>query len=96
MTETARRAGPVSHGRVLQIALPIVISNATVPILGAVDVEIEGSLPVIKPLDLEVDADQRVALLVDLNAATWLEAVDPDTHVVDPAVFANAIGVVVR
>ncbi|MCA9738547.1 MAG: hypothetical protein KC645_13050, partial [Gemmatimonadetes bacterium] len=67
-----------------------------VPILGAVDVEIEGSLPVIKPLDLEVDADQRVALLVDLNAATWLEAVDPDTHVVDPAVFANAIGVVVR
>lgn len=67
-----------------------------VPILGAVDVEIEGSLPVVKPLDLEVEPDQRVALLVDLNAATWLEAVDPDTHVVDPTVFANAISVVVR
>jgi MATE family multidrug resistance protein len=34
MAEVARA---VTHARVLKIALPIVISNATVPILGAVD-----------------------------------------------------------
>ncbi|MCX8508125.1 MAG: MATE family efflux transporter, partial [Rhodobacteraceae bacterium] len=28
---------PVTHRRVLRIALPIVLSNATVPLLGAVD-----------------------------------------------------------
>ena len=50
MTETARRAGPVSHGRVLQIALPIVISNATVPILGAVDTAVVGQIGLAAPI----------------------------------------------
>mgnify|MGYP001230475349 CR=1 FL=1 len=41
MAEAAR---PVTHGRVLKIAIPIVISNATVPILGAVDTGVIGQL----------------------------------------------------
>jgi len=34
----------ITHRRVLSIALPIVISNATVPILGAVDTGVIGQL----------------------------------------------------
>ena len=38
MTDTlADPPREVTHGRVLKIAIPIVIANATVPILGAVD-----------------------------------------------------------
>ncbi|MBC7163978.1 MAG: MATE family efflux transporter [Roseovarius sp.] len=47
MAETAR---PVTHGRVLKIALPIVISNATVPILGAVDTGVVGQLGLAAPI----------------------------------------------
>jgi MATE family multidrug resistance protein len=36
--------GPISHARVLRIALPIVLSNATVPLLGAVDTAVVGQL----------------------------------------------------
>lgn len=35
---------PITHRRVLAIALPIVLSNATVPILGAVDTGVVGQL----------------------------------------------------
>lgn len=35
---------PLTHKRVLKIALPIVLSNATVPILGAVDVGVVGQM----------------------------------------------------
>ena len=35
---------PITHRRVLSIALPIVLSNATVPILGAVDTGVVGQL----------------------------------------------------
>lgn len=35
---------PLTHRRVLKIAIPIVISNATVPILGAVDTGVVGQL----------------------------------------------------
>ncbi|MEI4234603.1 MATE family efflux transporter [Roseovarius sp. D22-M7] len=47
MTETARA---VTHARVLKIALPIVISNATVPILGAVDTGVVGQLGQAAPI----------------------------------------------
>lgn len=47
MAETAR---PVTHGRVLKIAIPIVISNATVPILGAVDTGVIGQLGEAAPI----------------------------------------------
>jgi MATE family multidrug resistance protein len=41
---------PVTHRRVLAIALPIVLSNATVPILGAVDTAVVGQLGLAAPI----------------------------------------------
>jgi MATE family multidrug resistance protein len=43
-------AEPVSHRRVLRIALPIVLSNATIPILGAVDTAVVGQLGLAAPI----------------------------------------------
>ncbi|GFE51259.1 MATE family efflux transporter [Roseobacter cerasinus] len=51
MTDTTSDAqAAVSHRRVLKIALPIVLSNATVPILGAVDVGVVGQLGAAAPI----------------------------------------------
>jgi MATE family multidrug resistance protein len=47
MTETLRE---VSHRRVLKIAAPIVLSNATVPILGAVDTGVVGQMGLAAPI----------------------------------------------
>jgi len=41
---------PITHKRVLAIALPIVLSNATVPILGAVDTGVVGQLGEAAPI----------------------------------------------
>jgi MATE family multidrug resistance protein len=41
---SAPGAGSLSHGRVLRIAVPIVLSNATIPLLGAVDTGVVGQL----------------------------------------------------
>ncbi len=43
-------ARPVTHRRVLAVALPIVLSNATVPILGAVDTGVVGQLGEPQPI----------------------------------------------
>jgi MATE family multidrug resistance protein len=43
-------AAPVTHARVLRVALPIVLSNATVPILGAVDTGVVGQLGTAAPI----------------------------------------------
>ena len=43
MAEAAARA-PLSHRRVLRIALPVVLSNATIPLLGVVDTAVVGQL----------------------------------------------------
>ncbi|WP_209597060.1 MATE family efflux transporter [Ruegeria sp. HKCCSP351] len=43
-------SAPISHGRVLKIAVPIVLSNATVPILGAVDTGVVGQLGQAAPI----------------------------------------------
>ena len=40
----------LTHGRVLKIAVPIVLSNATVPILGAVDTGVVGQLGTAAPI----------------------------------------------
>ena len=48
MAETAR--APIGHARVLKIALPIVLANATVPILGAVDTGVIGQLGQAAPI----------------------------------------------
>ncbi|MEM9578019.1 MAG: MATE family efflux transporter [Pseudomonadota bacterium] len=51
MSSSAERAAaPISHRRVLKIALPIVLSNATVPILGVVDVGVVGQLGEAAPI----------------------------------------------
>ena len=41
---------PITHRRVLHIAVPIVISNATIPILGAVDTGVVGQLGEAAPI----------------------------------------------
>lgn len=50
MTEAAAARTAISHRRVLKIALPIVLSNATVPILGAVDVGVVGQMGEAAPI----------------------------------------------
>ncbi len=47
---TADASGEVTHARVLHIAVPIVLSNATVPILGAVDTGVVGQLGAAAPI----------------------------------------------
>ena len=49
MTDAVAGA-PVTHRRVLAIALPIVLSNATIPILGAVDTGVVGQLGEAAPI----------------------------------------------
>ena len=43
-------ANALTHKRVLTIALPIVLSNATVPILGVVDTGVVGQLGEAAPI----------------------------------------------
>lgn len=43
-------ARPVTHGRVLKIAVPIVLSNITVPLLGAVDTGVVGQMGQAAPI----------------------------------------------
>ena len=51
MTEqTVSAQTAITHRRVLKIALPIVLSNATVPILGAVDVGVVGQMGEAAPI----------------------------------------------
>jgi hypothetical protein len=67
------------------------------PITGPIDIELESdSLAVTKPLNLSIDDQESVEILIDLNAASWLQAVDPSTSTVDATVFAELIAVVVR
>ena len=48
--DTGAAPRPITHRRVLTIAVPIVISNATVPILGAVDTGVVGQLGEAAPI----------------------------------------------
>ncbi|MGC3939241.1 MATE family efflux transporter [Roseobacter sp. EG26] len=67
MTETVIGApAAVTHRRVLKVALPIVLSNATVPILGAVDVGVVGQMGEAAPIG-------AVALgAIILSTAYWI------------------------
>ncbi len=47
---TAGPDAPLTHRRILKIALPIVLSNATVPILGAVDTGVVGQMGLAAPI----------------------------------------------
>ena len=46
----AAERAPITHRRVLHIAVPIVLSNATVPILGAVDTGVVGQMGAAAPI----------------------------------------------
>jgi multidrug resistance protein, MATE family len=46
----AEVVGPLTHRRVLKIAVPIVLANATVPILGAVDTGVVGQMGLAAPI----------------------------------------------
>ncbi len=50
MSKTDIRPESVTHKRVLSVAIPIVISNATVPILGAVDTGVVGQMGEAAPI----------------------------------------------
>ena len=49
-----------------------------------------------RPLNLDIGDGESVFLLIDLNANTWLQAVDPVLGVIMEEVFANAVSVSVR
>ena len=68
-----------------------------VPVIGEVRVELEDTaLTVTRPLTLDIGEGASVFLLVDLNAKTWLQGVDPVLGVIMEEVFANAVSVAVR
>ncbi len=50
MTDAAVAPAPVTNTRVLKIALPIVLSNVTIPILGAVDTGVVGQMGEAAPI----------------------------------------------
>ena len=67
------------------------------PVVGEVRVELgDVALVVTRPLNLDVGDGESVFLLIDLNANTWLQAVDPVLGVINEEVFANAVAVAVR
>ncbi|SDY12646.1 MATE family efflux transporter [Citreimonas salinaria] len=41
---------PITHRRILKIAIPILLANVTVPILGAVDTAVVGQIPAPEPI----------------------------------------------
>jgi hypothetical protein len=66
-------------------------------VVGEVRVELEDvALVVTRPLNLDVGDGESVFLLIDLDANTWLQAVDPVLGVINEEVFANAVAVAVR
>ena len=66
------------------------------PVVGEVRVELEDvALVVTRPLNLDCGDGESVVLLTDLNANTWLQAVDPVLGVINEEVFANAVAVAV-
>lgn len=72
----------------------LVINGDT--ITGPVEVDFEGSLEVFKPIDLSIPDTGRAEILIGLNAASWLQAVDPSTGQVDAAVFVNLVEITTR
>jgi len=68
-----------------------------VEVTGPIDVELEGpDLVVEQPLSVDVGDGEVVEILVDLNAADWLQAVDPVAGTVSAQDFASFIQVTAR
>lgn len=68
-----------------------------VPFTGSVEVDLEDEeLTVTRVLDLDIGSEATVFLDIDLNAADWLQALDPISGTIDAQVFANLVTVTVR
>ena len=68
-----------------------------VPFTGAVKVDLgDEDLTVTRALDLTIEADATVFLDIDLNAADWLQALDPESATIAAQAFADLVTVTVR
>lgn len=100
----AQRAVTLGSYTGLRIVFTDVVATVTggleiggVAFTGPVSVDLgSGSLTVERTLSLTVREDQTLAVLVDLDAPTWLDLLDPVTGTVAGADFAGAVGVAVR
>ncbi len=67
------------------------------PVVGPIEVRLEDiSLTVTKPITLAIRDGEVAEVLIDLNAASWLQAVDPITATVEAQVFADLVTVTIR
>lgn len=94
-------AGRYTELRIVFTKIQVEVSQGLViegqEITGEVDVELSGSdLPVTRPLDLVAVDGSMVTMRVDLNAQSWLTAVDPATQTINEDVFAGLVDVVVQ
>jgi len=68
-----------------------------VEVMGEVRVELDDTeYTVSRPLNLTIGDGESVVLLMDLNANTWLQAVDPVLGVITQGAFGDAVSVGVR
>ena len=68
-----------------------------VPVMGPVEIEIEDTVVTVdRSLNLTIGDAEVAVLVVDLNAASRLKALDHVSATVDAQVFANLITVVVQ
>jgi hypothetical protein len=63
------------------------------PILGRITVQLTTPVTIDVPVALRVTAGSEHRVLIDLNASTWLAAVDPSTLTVPAAAFRDALEV---
>jgi hypothetical protein len=66
------------------------------PITGTVTLDVAEPIIVDLPIALTVQPGSTHTLILDLNAGTWLSAVDPSTLKVPAASFRSAVGVSVN
>lgn len=98
VTPRAVPAGRYNRFRIIFSELEVQVDAGLIidgrEVTGPIDIEFEGdSLSVERPLPLDLDAGERVEILVDLNSQTWLRAVDPDIQSVADEIVANAIDI---
>lgn len=63
------------------------------PIIGRVTVQLTAPVTIEAPVALTVEAGSKHRVIIDLNASTWLAAVDPVTLTVPAAAFRSALEV---
>ena len=79
----------------VEVASGLIINGT--PVVGEVRVELKDTaLTVTRPLNLDIGENESVFLLMDLNANTWLQAVDPVLGVIAEEAFGDAVSVGVR